>query len=101
MVALRIVVAASVHALLLLILGSALDLLGGWNQTDAATGVLMILFLANPVLAAILLVVETVRYRRSQTIDGARVLQRPAVAIFLLVEAIGINIVILSQLRMH
>jgi len=85
-----------------MLVGGKLDLLGGWNRTDSAFGVLILLFLVTPVATAILLVVETVRYRRHGKREReTRSFLMPGLAIFLFLEALAIDVFILSQLRMH
>jgi hypothetical protein len=63
---------------------------------------LIALFLVTPVATLVLLVVEIVRYilliKRK---DSARSFLMPAVAIFLFVEALAVDLYLLSQLRMH
>jgi hypothetical protein len=83
-------------------LGGRLDLLGGWNRTDSAFGVLILLFFVTPLATAILLVVETVRYGRhvKRGIEPRSFLM-PGLAILLFLEALTIDLFILSQLRMH
>jgi hypothetical protein len=98
----RIIVALLPQILLLLLVGGKLDLLGGWNHTDAALGVLITLFLVTPVATAVLLVVETIEYRKHVTRDKVtRSLLLPGFAIFIFLEALAIDIFILSQVRMH
>jgi hypothetical protein len=60
----RTIVAVLPQVLLFLLVGAKLDLLGGWNRTDSGFNALILLFLVTPVATAILLVVETIRYRR-------------------------------------
>jgi len=102
MLAFRIVVALLPQILGLLLFGGRLDLLGGWNRTDSALGVLILLFFVTPVATVILLVVETVRYGRhvKRGIEPRSFLM-PGLAIVLFLEALAIDIFILSQLRMH
>jgi len=85
-----------------MLVGGQLDLLGGWNHTDAAFGVLITLFLVTPVTTAVLLVVETIKYRKHAT-RGKETgsLSMPGLAIFLFLEALAIDMFILSQVRMH
>lgn len=98
----RIIVALLPQILLFLLVGGNLDLLGGWNHTDSAFGVLVILFLVTPVATALLLVVETIKYRKHVTGEKVtRSLVMPGFAIFLFLEALVIDIFILSQVRMH
>jgi hypothetical protein len=102
MAAFRIVVACLPQALILLLVGGRFDLLGGFNRTDAGFSTLIALFLVTPVATLVLLVVEIVRYilliKRK---DSARSFLMPAVAIFLFVEALAVDLYLLSQLRMH
>jgi len=101
----RIVVAVLPQLLLLLLEGGRLDLLGGWNHTDSAFGVLMALFLLTPVATFALLVVEILRYRRHIRQESGthsfRSFRMVAFAIFLFLESLAVNLLILSQLRMH
>ncbi|MGH9960922.1 MAG: hypothetical protein ACREBC_28030 [Pyrinomonadaceae bacterium] len=96
MAAFRIIVALLPQILLLMLIGGKLDLLGGWNHTDSAFGVLITLFLVTPVATAILLIVETVKYRK---VTGSYLQSGFAVLLFL--EALAIDSFILSQVRMH
>jgi len=85
-----------------MLVGGQLDLLGGWNHTDEAFGVLLTLFLVTPVATAVLLVVETIKYRKRATkekVTGS--LLMPGFAILLFLEALAIDMFILSQVRMH
>ena len=77
--------------LVILLLGSSFDLLGGWTSTDAATGLVMTLFILSPLVAGVRLVAEWFAGNR-----GSRI-----VASALLVEALAIDLFILSQLQMH
>ena len=98
----RIIVALLPQIFVLLLIGGKLDLLGGWNHTDAAFGVLIILFLVTPVATAILLVVEMIKYRKHiKREKEKRSFVIPGFAIFLFLEALAINIFILSQVRIH
>jgi hypothetical protein len=101
----RIGIALLPQLLLLLLLGARLDLLGGWNRTDAASGMLMVLFLVTPVAAAALLVAEILLRRRRMAqeagSDSSRSSRMIAFAALVLVESLAIDLLILSQLRMH
>lgn len=100
--AFRIVVAALPQLPLLLLAGASLDLLGGFNRTDAGFGVLVTLFFVTPVAAAALVVVEIMRRRRQLRHDPRTPSSRMlAFAIFLLLESLAVNLLILSQVRMH
>lgn len=102
MFAFRIVAAALPQVLILLFLGGSFDMLWGFNRTDAGFSTLVVLFLATPVATLVLLVGEIVRYvllvKRK---DAARSFAMAAVAIFLLLEALTVDLYILSQFRMH
>jgi len=98
----RIIIASLPQILAFLLVGGRLDLLGGWNRTDSALGVLILLFFVTPVATAILLVVETVRYfRHGKRGIEPRSFLMPGLAIALFLEALAIDLFILSQLRMH
>ena len=105
MIVFRIVVAVLPQLLLLLLEGGRLDLLGGWNHTDSAFGVLMALFLLTPVATAALLVVEILRYRthlrQASGTHSFRSFRMVAVAIFFFLESLAVDLLLLSQLRMH
>lgn len=102
MIVFRIVVAALPQLLLVMLVGGRFDLLGGWNRTDGAFGVLIALFLVTPVATLALLVVEVVWRRRQAKRDaGAGSSRMVGLATFLLVEALVVNAYVLSQARMH
>lgn len=85
-----------------MLVGARLDLLGGWNRTDSGFGVLILLFFVTPLATAILLVVEAIRYRKHLTKESATgSLFMPGLAIVLFLEALVLDLYILSQLRMH
>ena len=98
---LRIAGVALPQLLALLIAGAHFDLLGGWNHNDSAFGYLIVLFLLAPLSTLILLVAEVARYIRSFR-QGHR--QRTARAILLatvlLVEAVALDLLVISQARM-
>jgi hypothetical protein len=98
----RAIVALLPQILLLLLVGDRFDLLGGWNRTDTGLNVLILLFLVTPVATAFLLVVEMVRYslRVMRGIEP-RSLAMPGLAILLFLEAIVIDVFVMSQVRMH
>ena len=98
----RFLVAALPQILVLLLLGSTLDLLGGFNHTNAGFSVLILLFLVNPIICLVLLVIESIKYRRLiKHSKGSGSLLWRNISIFLFVEALATNILILSQVRMH
>jgi hypothetical protein len=101
-IAFRIAVAALPQLLLLLLVGARLDLLGGFNPTDAGSGIVVALFFLAPLAAAALLVVEVMRRRIHVDQDGrTRSSRRVAVALVLLLEALAVNLLTLTQVRMH
>lgn len=102
MTILRVIVAILPQLLILLLLGGKFDLLGGWNHTDLAFSILILLFLVTPVATAMLLIIEVIRFRKKRSSGGdTKLYSRRGLALFLFVEALVINISILSQLRMH
>lgn len=85
-----------------MLVGGRLDLLGGWNHTDSGFGVLILLFFVTPLATAILLVVEAIQYRKDARRENATgSFLMPGLAIFLFLEALALDLYILSQLRMH
>ena len=60
------------------------------------------LFLVAPLATAVLFVIEAIRYViRVRRKDETRSFVMCAVAIFLLLEALAVDVYILSQLKMH
>ena len=102
---LRLVVAALPQLLLLMLVGGRFDLLGGWNRTDSAFGVLIALFVVTPFATAALVVVEIFRHRRRSRRDSGtesfRSFRMVALAVFLLLEALAVDLLVLSQTHMH
>jgi hypothetical protein len=98
----RVIVALLPQVLIVLLVGGSLDLLGGFNRTDAGFGTLVVLFVVTPVATFVLLVVEIVRYllliKRK---EATRSFAMPAVAIVLFLEALAVDLYVLSQVRMH
>jgi hypothetical protein len=77
-------------------------LLWGFNRTDAGFSILIALFLVTPVATLLLLLVEVTRFLINvKRKDPARSFLMPAVALFLFLEAVGVDLYILSTLRMH
>lgn len=105
MIVVRIVVALLPQLLFLLIVAGQLDLLGGWNHTDSAFGVLTALFIVTPLATGALLVAEFIRYRRrTLEADGTRSIRALGMvgfAFVLFFEALAVNALILTQVRMH
>ena len=89
------------QALLLLVLGGRFDLLWGWNHSDAAFGTLIVLFVATPLVAAAWWIIELAVFRRQQRAVASPAPGRVWLAAGMLVEALALNVYILSQLRMH
>ena len=101
MLFIRIIAITLPQILVLMLIGAALDLLGGWNHTDSGFGVLILLFLLNPVVAVIFLVVETLRYRKlGKQKAETRSFLMPGLAILIFVEVFATNLFLLSQARM-
>ena len=102
MAAFRTIVALLPQVLILLLIGGSHDLLFGLNRTDAGFGILLALFLVTPVATLVLLVVEVIRYvLQAKRKDPAKSFMMPAVAIFLFLEALAVDLYIVSTLRMH
>lgn len=102
MLVFRNIVALLPQILLLLLVGGKLDLLGGWNHTDSAFGVLVALFLVTPAATATLLAVEIIRYsKHAKWGKEQRSFLMPGFAMVLFFQALAIDIFILSQVRMH
>jgi hypothetical protein len=96
----RSIIAAVPQILLLLLVGAWLDLLSGWNHTDSGFSVLIIMFVLSPVATVILLIVESIRYLRQ--VDRGNRKQSflmLGLAVFLFLEALAIDIFIVSQAR--
>ena len=100
--AFRTIVALLPQLLIILDVGGRFDLLGGLNRTDAGFGILLALFLVTPVATLVLLVVEAIRYvLQAKRKDPVKSFMMPAVAIFLFLEALAVDLYIVSTLRMH
>ena len=99
---LRIIAVIMPQLMGLLMLGGWLDLLAGWNKKDSALGVLIVLFLITPVLTSGYMITELIvrRRKRSCGLQPGPFLW-PAIAILLFIEALALDIFVLSQLRMH
>ncbi len=87
--------------LALLLLGGSLDLLGGWNRTDAAFGVLIVLFLVTPLATALLMAVEVLRYRDRKRKREPVSFLMSGIGIFLFLEALALDALMLSLVRVH
>jgi hypothetical protein len=87
--------------LALLIAGAYFDLLGGWNHSDSAFGTLVVLFLLAPLANLVLLTAECARYiRRFKQEKSQRNARAIILATLLLVEALALNLLVISQARM-
>lgn len=77
------------------------DLLGGFNQTSEGFSLLIGLFLIVPLVNLVWLVVETARCFRAVRETGLdRTVLRPLVALLFLLEAMAIDLYLLSHARM-
>jgi hypothetical protein len=100
--AFRIIVALLPQVLILLLVGGRFEWFGEWNHRDAGFGTLIALFLVTPLATAVLLVVEAIRYvLRVKRKEETRSFLMPAVAMLLFLEALAVDLYILSQLKMH
>lgn len=84
--------------LLLLIIGGYFDVLGGWNHSESGLHVLVGLFAAAPLVAACWLIALAVSNWLGRS--HGRPVQPLWPAVLLLAQAIGIDLLVLSQLRM-
>ena len=105
MIVFRVLVALLPQLLFLLFAAGQLDMLGGWNHTESASGLLTALFVVAPLATGALLVVEFVRYRRraleARGTRSIRALGMVGFAFVLFFEALAVNGLILTQARMH
>jgi hypothetical protein len=98
---LRLVAYGLPQVLLLLLLGAWLDLLGGWNHTDAGFNTFLLVCGLAPVAVIVLLVVEGGRSILSRRRSGGHAsLLMPGLAVLLTAETFLILLFILSQARM-
>jgi hypothetical protein len=97
----RIAVGLLPQILALLLLGGQFDLLGGWNKTDAAFGILIVLFLATPLATALLMAFEVLNYRHRKRKQETVSLLMPGIGIFLFIEALALDALLLSLARLH
>jgi hypothetical protein len=98
---LRLVAYALPQVLLLLLLGAWLDLLGGWNHTDAGFSTFLLVCGLAPVAVIVLLAVEVGRSILSlRRRDGRASFLMPGLALLLAGETFLILVFILSQARM-
>jgi hypothetical protein len=98
---LRIAGIALPQLLALLVAGAYFDLLGGWNHGDSAFGTLIVLLLLAPLSPLALLVAEAASYLRSlRQRQPKRDAPRIILATGLLVEAIALDLLVISQARM-
>jgi len=100
--AFRILVALLPQLLIVLDVGGRYDLLFGLNRTDAGFSILIALFLVTPIATIVLLLVEVIRYLvKVKRKDPARSFLMPAVAIFLFLEALAVDLYMLFSFKMH
>ena len=101
MIFLRIVAVAVPQILALLVAGAYFDLLGGWNHGSNAFGTLLGLMLLARLETLTLLFVEMVRCSKSFKLSKwQKPLALSLLAAILLIEALAIDLLILSQARM-
>lgn len=86
--------------LVLLVAGASLDLLGGWNHGDQAFGTLLALFLLAPLATVVLLITEVTVFVRSRKKGRGRRPWPILIAMLLVMEALAVDLLILSQARM-
>lgn len=77
------------------------DMLGGFNQTDEGFGLLIGLFIVVPLVNLVWLGVETSKtFKKTREVGFNKSLPLPFVALFFLLEALAIDLYLLSHLRM-
>lgn len=96
----RCVAFALPQILILLLLGGANDMLGGWNQTDDAMVTVLILFLLSPIAALTLLITEIMKCYKSDKGERGMGFLFVGLEVLLLAESLAIDLYFLSQLRM-
>jgi len=96
--ALRFVAILLPQLLLLMTVAGHVEFLRAWTGTDAALGTLLLLALAAPGVALAWLVVEIIRRRVRRRRGEAPTPAWPAALV--LTEALCLDLVLLSQLRM-
>ena len=100
MIFLRSAAIALPQILILLLVGGANDMLGGWNQTSAALTTVISLFLLGPVTALALLITEAIKCYKANRGERRGAIFFIGLAVILLVESLAIDLYFLSQLRM-
>lgn len=86
---------------LILFLGAKFDLVFGFNRMDSGFTVLLLLFLAVPMLNLTWLAVEIIRSARFSGRESKAVtIGMPLVAAFFLLEAVAVDLYIASHARM-
>lgn len=100
MVFIRITTIALPQLLLILFIAGSHDLLGGWNQTDSAMSTLLVLFLLSPIATLALLVTEAVRLCKADTGKKKKAAYL-LLASIVFIEALAVDLYLLSQIRMH
>lgn len=85
----------------MLLVGAAFDLLFGFNHTDGGFSTLLFLFIVVPLLDLCWLVVEIVLFiRQAKTQFEMKSLLMPGIAMLIFLEAIAIDLYMVSQMRM-
>jgi uncharacterized membrane protein len=100
MIFFRCVAIALPQILILLLVGSVNDMLGGWNQTSDAMTTVVTLFLLGPITALALLITEIVKCYKANRGERRRTFSFIGLAVALLVQSLAIDLYLLSQLRM-
>lgn len=101
MLFLRIIAISLPQLLLILDLGAKHDLLFGFNRADAGFSTLLALFILAPLLNLVWLVSETAHsVLLAKRRNGPVALRIPALALSVLVEALLIDLYLLSQAKM-
>jgi hypothetical protein len=98
MKALRFVAILLPQLLLLMTIAGQVEMLRAWTGTDAAFGTLLLLILAAPLVALVWLVAELIRRRVRRRRGEAPTPAWPAALV--LTEALCLDLVLLSQVRM-
>lgn len=84
--------------LLLMLFGGYFDLLGGWNHTESGFHTLLLLFSVTPPVACIWLMALAVSNLRGRSHGRPRQPLWPAMVV--LVQALALDLLILSQAHM-
>jgi hypothetical protein len=86
---------------IILYFGGKYDLIFGFNQTDAGFSTLLMLFVLVPLLNLFWLIIEIIlSVKQSKQQVRAVSFLMPVIALFFLIESIGIDLYLISQARM-